>query len=129
MFRNRHFKENLICLAVDEAHLIEKWCVFVYVCVCVGIALILFICRGKKFRLDFAHIGEIRSLLPPRTNVTATANLATRKIVIQSLEMRVCYIKSQDPNKVNIQYAVLEKPNEIMTIIKPIVAEVCKKEF
>ena len=35
MFRNRHFKENLICLAVDEAHLIEKWCVFVCVCVCV----------------------------------------------------------------------------------------------
>ena len=59
--------------------------------------------------------------------LTATANLATRKIVIQSLEMRGCYIKSQDPNKVNIQYAVLEKPNEIMTIIKPIVAEVCKK--
>ena len=27
MFRNQHYQENLICLAVDEAHLIEKWCV------------------------------------------------------------------------------------------------------
>ena len=27
MFRNKHYQENLICLAVDEAHLIDKWCV------------------------------------------------------------------------------------------------------
>ena len=30
MFRNQHYQDNLICLAVDEAHLIEKW----YVCAC-----------------------------------------------------------------------------------------------
>ena len=33
MFRNQQYHENLICLAVDEAHLIEKWFV---VCVCVA---------------------------------------------------------------------------------------------
>jgi superfamily II DNA helicase RecQ len=27
VFRNCHFQENLVCLAVDEAHLIDKWCV------------------------------------------------------------------------------------------------------
>lgn len=32
MFHNQQYHEYLICLAVDEAHLIEKWFV---VCVCV----------------------------------------------------------------------------------------------
>ena len=31
MFRNHHYQENLVCLAVDEAHLVEKWCAYVYV--------------------------------------------------------------------------------------------------
>ena len=36
MFRNRYYRDNLICLAVDEAHLVEKWWVSVHVClVCV----------------------------------------------------------------------------------------------
>ena len=30
IFRNCHFQEILVCLAVDEAHLIEKW--FVVFC-------------------------------------------------------------------------------------------------
>ena len=34
MFRNHSYQDNLICMAVDEAHLVEKWCVCVCVCVC-----------------------------------------------------------------------------------------------
>ena len=31
MFRSKCYQDNLICLAVDEAHLVQKW----YVCACV----------------------------------------------------------------------------------------------
>ena len=54
--------------------------------------------RGKTFRTDFSQISEIRSLLPKWTNImalTATANLATQKMVIQSLEMNGYYTSRQ----------------------------------
>ena len=35
MFRNHCYQDNLICVAVDEAHLVEKWCVCMCVRVCV----------------------------------------------------------------------------------------------
>jgi len=78
----------------------------------------------------FAHIGEIRSLLPKKTNLmalTATSNLATRRMVIHSLEMYGCYIKAQNPNKPNIRYMVAEKPCDLMKMIKPLVDEVREK--
>ena len=59
MFQNHYFQDNLVCMDVDEAHLIEKWCVC----------------------------------------VTTTA---TRKLVIQSLEMHGFYIKSKNPNRRNM---------------------------
>ena len=89
----------------------------------------IFGCRGKQFRTDFAHIGEIRSLIPRKTNLmalTATANLATRKMIICSLEMHRCYIKAQNPNK-NIQYIVAEKPHDLLKMIRPIVNQVCER--
>ena len=59
--------------------------------------------------------------------LTATANLATRKVVIRSLEMNGCYIKARNPNKRNIRYTVAEKPHDLMTVIKPIVKHVIEK--
>lgn len=35
MFQNHYYQDNLMCVAVDEAHLDEKWCVYMFVCVCV----------------------------------------------------------------------------------------------
>lgn len=69
-------------------------------------------------------------MLPKNTGIlalTATANLATRKHVIQNLEMSGCYVKAQSPNKVNIKYMVTEKPENFVLILKPIVDEVCQK--
>ena len=86
--------------------------------------------RGKTFRTDFSQISEIRSLLPKWTNImalTATANLATRKMVIQSLEMNGCYIKARNPNKRNIRYTVAEKPVDVLTVVRPIVKHVIEK--
>ena len=47
------------------------------------------------FRQEFYNIGEIRSLLPRRTNVTATANVTTCEIVMKNLEMAHTYITSK----------------------------------
>lgn len=59
--------------------------------------------------------------------LTATANLSTRKMVIQSLEMHRCYIKARNPNKTNIRYTVAEKPSEIISVVQPIIEHVRRK--
>ena len=95
-----------------------------------GNNLLNFTCRGKTFRTDFDHISAIRSLMPKWTNLmalTVTANLATRKIVIQNLKMNGCYVLARNPNKKNIRYTVAEKPNDLMTIIAPIIKNVIEK--
>jgi ATP-dependent DNA helicase RecQ len=87
-------------------------------------------CRGKNFRTDFAHIGEIRSVVPRGVNLmalTATANLGTRKMVIGNLEMHGCYIKARNPNRANIQYIVAEKSPDITAVFSPIVSQMRDK--
>lgn len=67
-------------------------------------------CRGKEFRREFSGIGEIRSLVPKDVNLmalTATANLTTGAIVIESLDMQGCHAISL-PNKPNIFYSVMD---------------------
>lgn len=88
--------------------------------------MIILIFRGDQFRTDFAHIGEIRSLLPKRTNVmalTATANVRTRKLILDSLEMRCCHILARNPNKLNIRYSVVVKPTDPINIFRPYIRE------
>ena len=47
--------ERLVAVVVDEAHCVKTW--------------------GDEFRTAFAHIGELRSLIPSRVNILAlTAN-------------------------------------------------------
>ncbi len=46
-------------------------------------------CRGDAFRVDFAHLGEVRSLIPRHVNVMAlTATVATRKAVLHRMGIR-----------------------------------------
>ena len=60
-------------------------CVYACTCVCVCMCISDFMCifhRGAQYRQEFSHIGEIRALMPPDTNImalTATANLSTQK--------------------------------------------------
>ena len=89
----------------------------------------LFYYRGQQFRMEFANISEVRSLLPKNTNLmalTATANLKTREMVVKSLDMKGCFVLSQNPNKTNMYYKVVKKT----TVIQPIVEHVSirKKE-
>ena len=62
--------------------------------------------------------------MPNWTNLmalTATANLATRMMVIRNLEMSGCYILARNPNEKNIRYTVAEKPTDVVTILTPVI--------
>ena len=83
----------------------------------------LFSYRGDKFRMEFARLGEIRSLLPPSVNImalTATATLATRKSIFKRLSMKHPEIISVSPHKSNIMYEVREKTTMEDDLVKPI---------
>ena len=86
--------------------------------------------RGKDFRMDFARIAEIRSLMPRNCNIlalTATATLATRKIVVESLEMQGCFVMAVNPNKPNIKYIVASKPTDMNYVVSNITQRVSKE--
>ena len=87
-------------------------------------------CRGKEFRREFSKIGEIRSLIPKEVNLmalTATANLTTRSIVIESLDMQGCHVISRLPNKPNIFYSVMIKPDNYLDMLQTLIEEICRK--
>ena len=70
MFMSPQYRDNLVTLAVDEAHCVHTW--------------------GNEFRKTFALIGELRSLLPRSTSIvalTATATSETLRVVSERLSM------------------------------------------
>ena len=85
---------------------------------------ILLFFRGESFRRAFLQIGEIRSLIPPSVNVmalTATATVETRSYVCKQLGMIKPLIISRVPNRVNIMYEVIEKPDSLEASFEPLV--------
>ena len=69
--------------------------------------------RGKKFRTEYSHLNEIRSIIPETVRVmalTATATNATRSFIIKSLSMQSPEAIYIPPIKNNIIYEVMEKP-------------------
>ena len=72
------------------------------------------ICRGDDFRIAFAHIGELRSVVPPHVNVmalTATATHSTFKVVKERLCMTQPVIIGLPPQRANIFYCVQGLPS------------------
>ncbi len=59
--------------------------------------------------------------MSPGTNVLALTATATSK-VIECLEMKGCHIISHVPNKLNIKFAVLQKPSDVMEVLYPILS-------
>ena len=49
MLRQEQYQDNIVGLAVDEAHQVEMWCVCVCVCVCVS--------KIKKIGLSTVVLG------------------------------------------------------------------------
>ena len=81
-----------------------------------------------EFHQEFSRISEIRSLVPKDVNLmalTATANLTTRTIVIESLDMRGCHVISQLPNKPNMSYSVVMKSDNHLDLLQPLIDDLC----
>lgn len=69
--------------------------------------------RGEKFRTEFSHLDEVRSIIPETVKVmalTATATKTTRRFIIKSLSMQTPEIIYIPPARDNILYAVMDKP-------------------
>jgi ATP-dependent DNA helicase RecQ len=106
MLRSKVYTENLIGVAIDEAHCVEKW--------------------GTEFRTEFDNISEIRSLVPKNTRfmaLTATATIKTRDVILSSLNMAKCHLIIQPPDKHNIKYYIF-KQDDIDIMLQPIIDEV-----
>ena len=109
MFRNMIlspvYKEKMIALVIDEVHCVKSW----YVIKTFLHHFIFTVFRGDSFRKAYAHLGDIRSLLPSGVNVmalTATATSDTYKIVCQRLSLMDPVIIGCPPNQQNIMYEV-----------------------
>ena len=100
----------------------------VCVCMCISDFMCIFH-RGAQFRQEFSHIGQIRALMPPDTNImalTTTANLSTQKKITKSLEMEDCKIVAKIPNNLNMRYSLLPMPSTPYEILDPLIDEICK---
>ena len=87
--------------------------------------------RGDRFRVEFARLGEVRSLIPPSVNImalTATATTATKKAIFKRLSLKDPYVVAVSPHKPNIMYEVREK-GDIEEVVKPIAQLLCKQEI
>ena len=77
--------------------------------VCVSYLNFIQYFRGDSFRLAFAEIGTLRSLLPKSVNVlalTATATKATLDCIVEKVFLKCPEIIGLPPNRKNIKYIV-----------------------
>lgn len=89
------YKDKLVAVAVDEAHLVKEW--------------------GEKFRTAFSQIGNLRSLMPNGVNamgLTATATTETYSAVCSKLAMTDPAIVAMSPHRENIVFRVSPKIEE-----------------
>lgn len=104
MLLSKVYKDKLVALVIDEAHCVKTW--------------------GDKFRTAFAHIGELRSLIPQEVKVmalTATATTMTFHVVCDRLSMDKPVLIALPPYRHNITYKVLLKIS-----LEQLSSEICK---
>ncbi|MDX8389528.1 MAG: DNA helicase RecQ [Mariprofundaceae bacterium] len=82
---------DLSLIAIDEAHCVSQW--------------------GHDFRPDYARLSALRSHFPkvPVIALTATADVQTRKDIIQILGLQGCHQHISSFDRPNIRYSVLDK--------------------
>ena len=59
MLLRQAYKDNLVAMVIDEAHCIQTW--------------------GDEFRMAFAEIGNLRSIIPQQVNIMALTATATQE--------------------------------------------------
>jgi len=85
--------------------------------------------RGKDFRKEYGHVGEMRGLLNTSVNeiaLTATATKQTRKDLCKSLCLLNPVMILESPEKSNIVYSVLKKVADIEETFAPLAEEIRK---
>ena len=85
MLLSTAYKDNLVGLVVDEAHCVKTW--------------------GNDFRIAFANIGTLRSLIPEHVRVmasTATCTATTVEIITERLSLVQPEVIALSPNWSNI---------------------------
>ena len=85
-----------------------------------------FALRGKNFRSEFSHLGEVRSLVSSRVQImalTATATRQSRQDICRTLGMTKPEVVSQSPNKPNITYELHVKRETIEETLAPLVEQ------
>lgn len=114
------FQQNLVGIAIDEAHCLKIWQVFFFgvcaFCHTFAYYCLLFITghRGETFREAFSEIRCVRSLTPEHVRMmalTATAIKSTRTFVCHRLGMAKPSLVLQAPNRPNIKYIVHPNPD------------------
>ncbi|WP_419147060.1 DNA helicase RecQ [Pseudoalteromonas 'SMAR'] len=82
---------NVALFAIDEAHCVSHW--------------------GHDFRPHYFRLKELRQYFPtvPLMALTATADLATRRDIVQQLDMRAPFIHTGSFDRPNIRYTIEEK--------------------
>jgi bloom syndrome protein len=91
------YKEKLVGMVIDEAHCVKTW--------------------GDSFRIAYALLGDVRSILPSHINImalTATATNETYKCVCKRLSLIDPVLIGCPPDRNNIMYEV--KPMIDMSI-------------
>lgn len=86
--------------------------------------------RGKQFRKEYAHLGEIRGLLPNGVHImalTATATKYTRKYICKSLSLVDPVMILRSPEKDNIVFKVCEKTGILEEVFALLVEKLRRK--
>uniref|UniRef100_A0A1X7U5M8 Uncharacterized protein n=1 Tax=Amphimedon queenslandica TaxID=400682 RepID=A0A1X7U5M8_AMPQE len=79
MILSTEYKEKMIALVVGKAHCVKSW--------------------GDSFRKAYAHLGDIRNLLPTSVNIMAfTTTTDTYKTVCQRLSLKDPVVIGCPPN-------------------------------
>jgi len=98
-------RQQLVAIAVDEAHCISAW--------------------GHDFRPDYRRLGSLRALCPgvPLVALSATAAPQVRADMIRLLQLRRPLVQVHSARRPNLAYAMRLRPSEPLPVVLQAIAQ------